>query len=104
MIVELNGTPGRSDVDDIFRWLKYPDGSIKMNELQRTRAPSTGSWFLDGEAFASVKRGRIQVLWLHGSGMNTTSDAVDVLTFISGFGEEHHLVSSLKVSRSPGEY
>ncbi|KAL1753666.1 hypothetical protein FB107DRAFT_217328, partial [Schizophyllum commune] len=57
----------RSDVDDIFRWLKYPDGSIKMNELQRTRAPSTGSWFLDGEAFASFKRGRIQVLWLHGS-------------------------------------
>ncbi|KAL1727969.1 hypothetical protein EV714DRAFT_275084 [Schizophyllum commune] len=56
-----------SDVDDIFRWLKYPDGSIKMHELRRTRAPSTGSWFLDGEAFASFKLGRSPVLWLHGS-------------------------------------
>ncbi|KAI4518973.1 hypothetical protein K525DRAFT_207188, partial [Schizophyllum commune Loenen D] len=56
-----------SDVDDIFRWLKYPDGSIKMHELRRTRAPSTGSWFLDGEAFASFKLGRFPVLWLHGS-------------------------------------
>ncbi|KAL1694065.1 hypothetical protein GGG16DRAFT_110669 [Schizophyllum commune] len=56
-----------SDVDDIFRWLEYPDGSVKMNELRRTRAPSTGSWFLDGEAFASFKRGRVRMLWLHGS-------------------------------------
>ncbi|KAL1694050.1 hypothetical protein GGG16DRAFT_48212, partial [Schizophyllum commune] len=56
-----------SDIASIFRWLEYPDGSVKMNHLRRTRAPSTGSWFFDGRVFAAFKAGLEQMIWLRGS-------------------------------------
>ncbi|KAI5885789.1 uncharacterized protein SCHCODRAFT_01161886 [Schizophyllum commune H4-8] len=68
------------EVERIFDWLGFPDSSIKINNLLRDRARSSGSWFLDGEAFAKFKAGTTRVLWLHGkagSGKSTMIAAAD---------------------------
>ncbi|KAL1703135.1 hypothetical protein EV121DRAFT_208609, partial [Schizophyllum commune] len=68
------------DQDRIFAWLRCPDFSVKINNLLRQRARSTGSWFLDGEAFAKFKTGTTRVLWLHGkagSGKSTMIAAAE---------------------------
>ncbi|KAL1694061.1 hypothetical protein GGG16DRAFT_110665 [Schizophyllum commune] len=54
------------EVERIFIWLRYPDSSSKINNLLLQRARSTGSWFLDGEAFSRFKAGTTRVLWLRG--------------------------------------
>ncbi|KAI5885798.1 uncharacterized protein SCHCODRAFT_01161903, partial [Schizophyllum commune H4-8] len=53
-------------VDRIFYWLRFPDFSVKINNLLLHRARSTGYWFLDGEAFSRFKDGTTRVLWLRG--------------------------------------
>ncbi|TRM67271.1 hypothetical protein BD626DRAFT_396259, partial [Schizophyllum amplum] len=55
-----------ADIDKIYEWLEYPDSSVKMNTLLEDRANSTGSWFLDGEAYVAFKRGSKKSIWLHG--------------------------------------
>ncbi|KAL1727966.1 hypothetical protein EV714DRAFT_275079 [Schizophyllum commune] len=68
------------EVDRIFSWLRFPDFSVKSNDLLLHRARSTGCWFLDGEAFAKFKAGITRVLWLHGkagSGKSTMIAAAD---------------------------
>ncbi|KAL1676559.1 hypothetical protein EV122DRAFT_291830 [Schizophyllum commune] len=79
------------EVDRIFDWLGFPDPSIKVNNLLRHRARSTGSWFLDGEAFTKFKAGSTRVLWLHGkagSGKSTMIAAADrdIQTFCTTTG------------------
>ncbi|KAL1727977.1 hypothetical protein EV714DRAFT_275092 [Schizophyllum commune] len=67
-------------IDRIFAWLRCPDFSVKINNLLQQRARSTGSWFLDGEAFAKFKTGTTRVLWLHGkagSGKSTMIAAAE---------------------------
>ena len=79
------------EVDRIFDWLGFPDSSIKINNLLCHRARSTGSWFLDGEAFTKLKAGTTRVLWLHGKGASLANAEMLVLTLIhSGIGEEYH--------------
>ncbi|TRM68784.1 hypothetical protein BD626DRAFT_390463 [Schizophyllum amplum] len=57
-----------ADIDKIFRWLQYPDSSVKMNTLLDDRAKSTGSWFLDGKDYTTFERGEKRSIWLYGKG------------------------------------
>ena len=59
---------GSGDLEKIFRWLEYPDSSLKVQDLCRDRAPSTGSWFLDGDDFSKLKSGDKRAVWLQGKG------------------------------------
>ncbi|KAL1712989.1 hypothetical protein EV715DRAFT_212619 [Schizophyllum commune] len=65
--VSLSADDRRSgDLEKIFRWLEYPDSSLKVQDLCRDRAPSTGSWFLDGDDFSKLKSGDKRAVWLQG--------------------------------------
>ncbi|KAL1672120.1 hypothetical protein EV122DRAFT_225331, partial [Schizophyllum commune] len=65
--VSLSADDRRSgDLGKIFRWLEYPDSSLKVQDLCRDRAPSTGSWFLDGDDFSKLKSGDRRAVWLQG--------------------------------------
>ncbi|TRM55665.1 hypothetical protein BD626DRAFT_442453, partial [Schizophyllum amplum] len=55
-----------TEIDKIFRWLQYPDSSVKMNTLLDDRVKSTGSWFLDGKDYTAFKRGEKRSIWLYG--------------------------------------
>ncbi|KAL1728525.1 hypothetical protein EV714DRAFT_214958, partial [Schizophyllum commune] len=55
------------DLAKIYKWLSYPDSSVRMNDVLDTRVSGTGSWFLDSPELRSFQRGGSRVLWLHGS-------------------------------------
>ncbi|TRM70008.1 hypothetical protein BD626DRAFT_476016 [Schizophyllum amplum] len=65
-VVDTSRREETADLDKIFRWLHYPDSSIKLNGLLDDRVQATGSWFLDGEEFSALKLGMKRCLWLHG--------------------------------------
>ncbi|KAL1734526.1 hypothetical protein EV714DRAFT_168191, partial [Schizophyllum commune] len=55
-----------SKLEQICRWLQYPDCSVKMNRLLDDRAQSTGSWFLDCWSFTAFKEGTERAVLLRG--------------------------------------
>ncbi|TRM67283.1 hypothetical protein BD626DRAFT_396123 [Schizophyllum amplum] len=67
-INEMRVNQRDADIDKIYEWLEYPDSSVKMNTLLEDRASSTGSWFLDGEAYTAFKGRAKRSIWLHGQG------------------------------------
>ena len=52
-------------LDSIRRWLAPPDPSTNHNRACRSREGTTGSWFIESEAFARWKE-TDALLWLHG--------------------------------------
>ncbi|KAL1724120.1 ankyrin repeat-containing domain protein [Schizophyllum commune] len=67
----LNASKSAKKTDDlakIYKWLSYPDSSVRMNDVLDTRVSGTGSWFLNSPELRSFQRGGSRVLWLHGSG------------------------------------
>jgi hypothetical protein len=50
----------------IHGWLSAPDPSSNHDAACEKRQPNTGSWFIDGEAFAEWKSKPSSFLWLHG--------------------------------------
>ncbi|KAL1690703.1 hypothetical protein GGG16DRAFT_55162, partial [Schizophyllum commune] len=82
--------------DQIFRWLHYPDASLKMNELLRQRTPATGSWFLESSDFSKFKSGKIRTICLQGKagcGKSTLlAAAIRDLQALSASSEKPHLV------------
>lgn len=84
------------EVERIFIWLRYPDSSSKINNLLLQRARSTGSWFLDGEAFSRFKAGTTRVLWLRGKGSYGVNHESIMLTCASSWiWQEYHDVSAV---------
>ncbi|RPA75369.1 purine and uridine phosphorylase [Ascobolus immersus RN42] len=53
-------------LERIKRWLDPPDPSINLNKAQQTRSGTSGSWFLNGEAFQRWKTTSRSFLWLQG--------------------------------------
>ncbi|KAI5885791.1 uncharacterized protein SCHCODRAFT_01193208 [Schizophyllum commune H4-8] len=65
---------GLRDFDKLCVWLHYPDSSLRMDQLLRDRADSTGSWFLDDSTYSAFKAGKertICVLGKAGCGKST---------------------------------
>ncbi|KZP10797.1 hypothetical protein FIBSPDRAFT_899444 [Athelia psychrophila] len=52
--------------ENIERWMDAPDTSPNFNAARKKHQPDTGSWFLDGSAFARWKDHPDILLWLHG--------------------------------------
>lgn len=51
---------------EIRDWLSAPDPSINYENALDKRHEGTGSWFIDGKAFAEWKKQPKSFLWLHG--------------------------------------
>ncbi|TRM55598.1 hypothetical protein BD626DRAFT_416155, partial [Schizophyllum amplum] len=62
----MDNNQSKADIKELCQWLQFPDCSVKMNNLLDERAPSTGTWFLDGDEFTAFKKCMTKVLWLHG--------------------------------------
>ena len=50
----------------IIEWLAAPDPSTNYNRALKNRNPATGSWFIEGSAYADWKTTPGSFLWLHG--------------------------------------
>ena len=50
----------------ILRWLSAPDPSSNHNAACKKQQPTTGAWFIEGDAFANWKEKPRSFIWLHG--------------------------------------
>ncbi|KAL1724822.1 hypothetical protein EV714DRAFT_190057, partial [Schizophyllum commune] len=55
-----------AEYEQIKAWLNYVDPSYRLRKLLDDRAEGTGSWFLDGDVFASLKEGKTKAVLLSG--------------------------------------
>jgi hypothetical protein len=50
----------------IHQWLSAPDPSSNYHAALEKRQPTTGTWFIEGQAFADWKSSPHSFIWLHG--------------------------------------
>ncbi|KAI5822382.1 hypothetical protein K523DRAFT_257038, partial [Schizophyllum commune Tattone D] len=55
-----------AEYEQIKAWLNYVDPSYRLRKLLDDRAEGTGTWFLDGDVFASLKEGKTKAVLLSG--------------------------------------
>ncbi|KZP23298.1 hypothetical protein FIBSPDRAFT_460526 [Athelia psychrophila] len=53
--------------DKIYRWLAAPDSSGNLHAAQEEHHDNTGTWFIEGEAFAKWKKTSDSAMWVYGT-------------------------------------
>ena len=69
-----------AEYEQIKAWLNYVDPSYRLRKLLDDRAEGTGTWFLDGDVFASLKEGKTKAVLLSGKGVFSCCTDVHELT------------------------
>jgi hypothetical protein len=92
---DIRSTKNKTQREAIHRWLSAPDPSTNHNRACRSRQATTGSWFLESEAYTHWKE-QSSLLWLHGkAGCGKTILSSTIITEVL---QKHHLKSGVAVA------